>query len=49
MRYLLRTVYFFPVLVGMIYAATVRKFLFNRDLVSSTTTYIMSESLRSAG
>jgi ABC-type glycerol-3-phosphate transport system substrate-binding protein len=49
MRYLLRTVYFFPVLVGMIYAATVWKFLFNRDLVSSTTTYIMSESLRSAG
>lgn len=32
LRYLLRTVYFFPVLVGMIYAATVWKFLFNRDL-----------------
>lgn len=31
-KYLLRTVYFFPVLVGMIYAATVWKFLFNRDL-----------------
>jgi multiple sugar transport system permease protein len=28
----LRTVYFFPVLVGMIYAAMVWKFLFNRDL-----------------
>ncbi|MFZ0710964.1 MAG: sugar ABC transporter permease [Terrimicrobiaceae bacterium] len=32
LRYLLRTVYFFPVLVGMIYAATVWRFLFNRDL-----------------
>jgi multiple sugar transport system permease protein len=32
LRYLLRTAYFFPVLVGMIYAATVWKFLFNRDL-----------------
>jgi multiple sugar transport system permease protein len=31
-KYALRTVYFFPVLVGMIYAAMVWKFLFNRDL-----------------
>jgi multiple sugar transport system permease protein len=31
-RYALRTAYFFPVLVGMIYAAMVWKFLFNRDL-----------------
>ncbi len=31
-KYLLRTAYFFPVLVGMIYAAMVWKFLFNRDL-----------------
>lgn len=31
-KYLLRTIYFFPVLVGMIYAATVWKFLFSRDL-----------------
>lgn len=31
-KYGLRTVYFFPVLVGMIYAAMVWKFLFNRDL-----------------
>lgn len=32
LKYALRTVYFFPVLVGMIYAAMVWKFLFNRDL-----------------
>jgi multiple sugar transport system permease protein len=32
LRYILRTAYFFPVLVGMIYAAMVWKFLFNRDL-----------------
>jgi multiple sugar transport system permease protein len=32
LTYLLRTAYFFPVLVGMIYAAMVWKFLFNRDL-----------------
>jgi multiple sugar transport system permease protein len=32
MKYALRTAYFFPVLVGMIYAAMVWKFLFNRDL-----------------
>lgn len=31
-KYVLRTAYFFPVLVGMIYAAMVWKFLFNRDL-----------------
>src|SRR5258708_33925028 len=31
-KYGLRSVYFFPVLVGMIYAAMVWKFLFNRDL-----------------
>jgi multiple sugar transport system permease protein len=31
-KYVLRTVYFFPVLVGMIYAAMIWKFLFNRDL-----------------
>jgi multiple sugar transport system permease protein len=31
-KYALRTAYFFPVLVGMIYAAMVWKFLFNRDL-----------------
>jgi multiple sugar transport system permease protein len=32
LKYILRTAYFFPVLVGMIYAAMVWKFLFNRDL-----------------
>lgn len=32
LKYALRTAYFFPVLVGMIYAAMVWKFLFNRDL-----------------
>jgi multiple sugar transport system permease protein len=32
LTYLLRSAYFFPVLVGMIYAAMVWKFLFNRDL-----------------
>jgi multiple sugar transport system permease protein len=32
LTYLIRTAYFFPVLVGMIYAAMVWKFLFNRDL-----------------
>jgi multiple sugar transport system permease protein len=32
LKYMLRTAYFFPVLVGMIYAAMVWKFLFNRDL-----------------
>ena len=32
LKYALRTVYFFPVLVGMIYAAMVWKFLLNRDL-----------------
>ncbi|PWT86340.1 MAG: sugar ABC transporter permease [Acidobacteria bacterium] len=32
LKYVLRTVYFFPVLVGMIYAAMVWKFLFNKDL-----------------
>lgn len=31
-KYALRTAYFFPVLVGTIYAAMVWKFLFNRDL-----------------
>lgn len=31
-KYALRTAYFFPVLVGMIYAAMVWKFLLNRDL-----------------
>jgi multiple sugar transport system permease protein len=31
-KYVLRIAYFFPVLVGMIYAAMVWKFLFNRDL-----------------
>ena len=31
-KYALRIAYFFPVLVGMIYAAMVWKFLFNRDL-----------------
>ncbi len=31
-KYVLRTAYFFPVLVGMIYAAMVWKFLLNRDL-----------------
>jgi multiple sugar transport system permease protein len=31
-KYALRTAYFFPVLVGMIYAAMVWKFLFNRTL-----------------
>ena len=31
-KYVLRATYFFPVLVGMIYAAIVWKFLFNRDL-----------------
>jgi multiple sugar transport system permease protein len=32
LNYLLRTAYFFPVLVGMIYAAMVWKFLFNKDV-----------------
>ncbi|MBV9673947.1 MAG: sugar ABC transporter permease, partial [Verrucomicrobia bacterium] len=32
LKYLFRSVYFFPVLVGMIYAAMVWKFLLNRDL-----------------
>jgi multiple sugar transport system permease protein len=32
LKHILRTAYFFPVLVGMIYAAMVWKFLFNRDL-----------------